>query len=148
LSESRDASFLIQIQAGPVLMAIVGKFRGAKSATTVRGVTHSEFARNHAQEPRRTLSATALRGFFNIARKWRLDDNQMRGLLGGITPSKLHARKRSPDKRVLGQDTITRVSLVVGIYKALHIYFGDPGDYWITHPNDGPCSEEPFPLTT
>jgi hypothetical protein len=99
-----------------------------------------------APETRRALSPTALRGFFNIARKWRLDDNQMRGLLGGITRSTLHAWKRSPDKRVLGQDTITRISLVVGIYRALHIYFGDPGDYWITHPNDGSLFEGAIPI--
>ena len=89
-------------------------------------------------ETRRALSPTALRGFFSIAREWSLDDNQMRGLLGGIAPSTLHAWRRSPDKRVLGQDAITRISLLVGIYKALHTYFGDPADFWITTPNDSP----------
>ncbi len=39
---------------------------------------------------------------------------------------------------MLDQDTMTRISLVVGIYKALHTYFGPVADYWITHPNDGP----------
>ena len=86
---------------------------------------------------RRALSSTAIRAFFNIAREWRLETQQMRGLLGGIASSTLRAWKRSPDDRVLGQDTITRISLVVGIYKALHTYLGDAGDYWITHPNDG-----------
>lgn len=87
---------------------------------------------------RRTLSPTAIQGFFNIAREWGLTESQMRGLLGGIAASTLHAWKSSPDKRVLDQDTLTRISLVVGIYKGLHTYFGDAGDYWITHPNDGP----------
>lgn len=90
-----------------------------------------------APETRRALSPTAIRGFFNIAREWRLETKQMRGLLGGVASSTLRAWKRSPDKRVLGQDTITRISLVLGIYKALHTYLGDAGDYWITHPNDG-----------
>jgi hypothetical protein len=43
-----------------------------------------------SRETRRALSPTALRGFFNIAQEWRSDDNQMLGLLGGITPSTLH----------------------------------------------------------
>lgn len=79
-------------------------------------------------ETRHALSPTALRGFFNIAREWSLDDNQMSGLLGGIAPSTLRVWRRSPDKHVLGLDTITRISLLVGRYKALHNYFGDPGD--------------------
>jgi hypothetical protein len=97
-------------------------------------------------ETRRALSPTALRGFFNIAREWSLDDNQMRGLLGGIATSTLHAWRRSPDKRVPGQDTITRISLLVGIYKALHTYFGDPGDCWITTPNDSPLFGGSVPI--
>jgi hypothetical protein len=97
-------------------------------------------------ETRRALSPTALRGFFNIAREWSLDDNQMRGLLGGISASTLHAWRRSPNKRVLGHDTITRISLVVGVYKALQIYFGPPGDYWITHPNNSPLFGGAVPI--
>jgi hypothetical protein len=97
-------------------------------------------------ETRRALSPTALRGFFNIAREWSLDNNQMRGLFGGIAPSTLHAWRRSPDKRVLGQDTITRISLLVGIYKALHTYFGDPGDSWITTLNNSPLFGGAVPI--
>ena len=95
---------------------------------------------------RRALTPTALRGFFDIAREWNLDDNQMRGLLGGIAPSTLHAWRRSPDKRVLGQGAITRISLLIGIYKALHIYFGDPGDFWITNSNDSPLFGGAVPI--
>jgi hypothetical protein len=97
-------------------------------------------------QTRRALSPTALRGFFNIAREWGLDANQMRGPLGGIAPSTLHTWRRSPDKRVLGHDTITRISLVVGIYKALHTYFGDPGDYMITNPNNSPLFGGAVPI--
>jgi hypothetical protein len=76
-------------------------------------------------ETRRASSPTALRGFFTIAR-WSLDDDQMRGLLGGIGLSTLHAWRRSPDRCVLDYDTITRISLLVGIYKALHTTSGTP----------------------
>ncbi len=90
------------------------------------------------QETRRELSPTAIRGFFNIADKWNLSESQLRSLLGGIASSTLHAWKSKPDGRVLDQDTMTRISLVIGIYKALHTYFGPVADYWITNPNDGP----------
>jgi hypothetical protein len=97
-------------------------------------------------EIRRALSPTAIRGFFNIAREWALSESQTRGLLGGIAASTLHAWKSSPDKRALDQDTLTRISLVVGIYKGLHTYFGDPGDYWITHPNESPLFGGAVPI--
>jgi len=70
----------------------------------------------------------------------------MRGLFGGIAPSTLHAWRRSPDKRVLGQDTITRISILVGICKALHTYFGDPGDSWITTLNNSPLFGGAVPI--
>ena len=69
-------------------------------------------------------------------REWRLGERQMCSLLGGIPCPILDAWKRNPDEPVLDCDTITRISLVLGIYKALHTYFGAAGDYWITHPND------------
>lgn len=97
-------------------------------------------------EVRRTLSPTAIRGFFDIAKEWGLSDSQMRGLLGGIAPSTLHAWRSRPERRVLDQDTLTRISLVVGIYKGLHTYFGDPGDQWITHPNESPLFGGAVPI--
>ena len=99
-------------------------------------------------ETRRALSPTALRGFFNIARKWRLDYNQMRGLLGGITRSTLHAWKRRPEKRVLGQDTITRISLVAAYTGHCTYTSGTPETTGSRIRTTAPCSKERFPLTT
>jgi len=87
-------------------------------------------------ETRRVLSPAAIRGFFDIAREWGLGESQMTSLLGGIPFPTLDTWKRNADEPVLDRDTITRISVVLGIYKALHTYFGDAGDYWITHPND------------
>ena len=89
-------------------------------------------------ETRRHLSPAAIRGFIGIAEKWELNEKQIRSLLGGIASSTLHAWKSNPGKRVLDQDTLTRISLIGGIYKALHTYFGAIGDHWITHQNDSP----------
>jgi len=97
-------------------------------------------------ETRRQLSSAAIRGFIGIADKWALGESQIRSLLGGIASSTLHGWKANPNKRVLDQDTITRISLVVGIYKALHTYFGAAGDHWITHPNDSPLFGGAIPV--
>jgi Protein of unknown function (DUF2384) len=95
---------------------------------------------------RAELSAAAIKGFLNIARKWKLTEEQSRALLGGLASSTFHAWKTHP-KRVLDQDTLTRISLVVGIYKALNIYFGKPwADRWITLENRGPLFSGRSPL--
>ncbi|MGC9198728.1 MAG: antitoxin Xre-like helix-turn-helix domain-containing protein [Acidobacteriaceae bacterium] len=97
-------------------------------------------------ETRRRLSPAAIRGCIGIAEKWKLNENQIRSLLGGIASSTLHAWKSNPDKRVLDQDTLTRISLLGGIYQALHTYFGALGDHWITHPNDSPLFSGVTPI--
>lgn len=89
-------------------------------------------------ETRRRLSPSALRVFANIAEKWKLSESQARSLLGGIASSTLHAWKSTPDKRVLDKNAMTRISLIIGIYKALHTYFGPVADHWIMNPNDSP----------
>jgi hypothetical protein len=89
-------------------------------------------------ETRRKLSPSAIRVFENIAGKWGLSESQIRSLLGGIASSTWHTWKSNPDVRVLDRDTMTRISLVIGIYKALHTYFNALADQWATLPNDGP----------
>jgi hypothetical protein len=91
---------------------------------------------------RARLSRSAIRVFLNIAEKWQLTEAQARGLLNGIASSTYHAWKREPSgrkpDRKLDQDTMMRISLIIGIYKALHIYFSDPwADRWITLGNRG-----------
>jgi antitoxin Xre/MbcA/ParS-like protein len=87
-------------------------------------------------EMRRALSPAAIRSFFNIAHEWGVGERQMSSLLCGIPFPILDAWKRNAVEPVLDRDTLTRISLILGIYNALHTYFGEVGDYWITHPND------------
>jgi hypothetical protein len=87
---------------------------------------------------REQLSGSAIRAFVKIAGKWGLTESQARGLLGGIASSTFHTWKGEPKKQKLTQDTLLRISLVIGIYKALHIYFGeDWADRWVTLGNRG-----------
>lgn len=87
---------------------------------------------------RERLSSSAMKAFLNIMQKWQLGEAQARGLLGGIASSTFHSWKTRPKGRRLDQDTLMRISLLIGIYKALHIYFGKPwADRWVTLENRG-----------
>ena len=102
---------------------------------------------------RERLSASAIQLFVNIIDKWGLTEAQARGLLGGLASSTFHAWKSGPSgpsesrgKR-LDQDTLMRISLVIGIYKALHIYFGQPwADRWVALANRGPMFAGQAPI--
>lgn len=74
-------------------------------------------------------------GFFNLVKKWGVRDEDASELLGGISSSAFYDWKKKPD-RVLEVDRITRISYLIGIYKALHIIYGDKlADKWVTLPN-------------
>jgi hypothetical protein len=86
------------------------------------------------------LSATALTAFFNIAAAWNLSADDERTLLGSPPRStffkwKSERAAKLPPK--LPQDTLERISYVMGIYKALHILLptSDAADAWINKPN-------------
>jgi hypothetical protein len=85
---------------------------------------------------RRRLSAPALRAFFGIARAWDLSTTEERAILGWPPASTFHKYK-SGDAGVLSFDTLTRISLVLGIYKALQLLYAEPAfaDRWIRMPN-------------
>ena len=74
---------------------------------------------------RERLSPTAIRAFLSICEKWGLSEPQQRALLGGIASSTFHAWMAGPEVQKLSQDSLVRISLVIGIYKALHIYFSN-----------------------
>lgn len=84
---------------------------------------------------RERLSGPALRAFFNIMRRWRVRDEDARALLGGVTNGPYYEMKRVPG-RLLDADRLTRVSLLVGIFKALHILHSTAlADQWVRLPN-------------
>jgi len=84
---------------------------------------------------RERLSRAALAGFFRLVDRWRLRDEDARALLGGVSSSTYYEWKKHPG-RVLDVDRLTRISYLVGIYKALHILYGNElADEWVTLPN-------------
>lgn len=84
---------------------------------------------------RARLSRSALRAFFNIMDKWQVRDEDARALLGGVSNGPFYEMKRDPD-RVLDADRLTRISYLVGIFKALNILYGEAlADEWVRLPN-------------
>lgn len=100
-----------------------------QSATAVEQI---EPARRQHPEVRRRLSGPGMRTFFNIAEAWELSVDEQRGLLGWPAASTYHKYK-SGQVGTLTYDMLVRISLVIGIYKALHILYPQPelADQWI-----------------
>ena len=98
-------------------------------------------------EARRRLSGPALRTFFNLAARWALTLDEQRALLGWPSRSTLFAWKKD-QSTALSYDTLTRLSLLFGIYKALHILYPDDAfaDGWIKLPNANPLFANRAPL--
>ena len=90
------------------------------------------------KENRTRLSPAAIKGLLRIATHWKLRDDDTRVLLGGISTGSFYALKNRAAK-TLAEDQLTRVSLLIGIYKALNILHGRKlADAWITLPNTNP----------
>src|SRR5271156_4571836 len=86
-------------------------------------------------ETRERLSQSAIDGFFAIIDKWQVPIERAGELLGGMPRSTVYKLKAAAG--TLRQDELTRISFIVGIYKALHILLPDAeADRWMTQPND------------
>jgi hypothetical protein len=83
------------------------------------------------------MSAAGLRAFFKIAESWTLSADEQIVLLGTPGRSTYFKWKQQPESARLGRDTLERLSLVLGIYKALQILLpqADIADGWIKRPN-------------
>lgn len=99
-----------------------------------------------SREARERLSAPALKAFFTIMARWRVRDEDARALLGGVTNGPFYEMKKTPD-RTLEPDRLTRVSYLIGIFKALHILHAPAlADEWIQLPNRNPIFAGQTPL--
>lgn len=89
-----------------------------------------------ASQPK--TSAVALKAFFAIAEKWQLSSEQERVLLG--IPKATYYRWKQQTDGSLSQDTLERISYILGIYKALHTLL--PSDKaaneWVHQANAAP----------
>lgn len=95
---------------------------------------------------RERLSTSGLKAFFNIMTRWKVRDEDARALLGGVSNGPFYEMKRNPD-RLLDTDRLTRISYLIGIYKALHILHSDRlADEWVQLANRNPIFAGQSPL--
>lgn len=117
------------------------------AAPVIAGYTFERAPNLTNKRERDRLSPSALKAFLNVAEKWGLNEVQARGLLGGIASSTFHTWKAEPKGKKLDQDTLMRISLIIGIYKALNIYFSKPwADRWVGLANRGPMFAGQAPI--
>jgi hypothetical protein len=111
---------------------MAGRTLAAYPRSRVLPAPHPDFTDRAVRE---RLSGAAIRAFFNIMARWQVRDEDARALLGGMTNGPYYELKRNPD-RTLDIDRLTRISLLVGIFKALNILHSEAlADRWVHLPN-------------
>jgi hypothetical protein len=88
---------------------------------------------------RRRMSGPALRAFFNVAAAWQLNTAEQRALLGWPAES-TYFKYKAGQVSTLPYDMLMRISLMLGVYKSLHILYPEPdlADRWVKLPNSNP----------
>ncbi len=86
-----------------------------------------------------SAGGAGLRAFAKIAEAWGLTIAEQLKLLGIASRSTFFKWRREQDPR-LPQDTLERLSYLLGIYKSLQILLPDPkaADQWVRRPNHAP----------
>lgn len=99
------------------------------------------------RETQERLSRSAVPGFFKLAEAWQLRDDSARQLLGGVSNGVFYQMKRG-HKKTLDQDKLTRISLLLGVFKGLNVLYSRKlADAWVNLPNTNPMFEGESPLT-
>jgi hypothetical protein len=99
-------------------------------------------------DERRRLSAAALKAMFRIVEAWKVRDEDVRQLLGGISSSAYYLLKQNPRTgKTLEQDRLVRISYLIGIFKSLNILYSQRlADQWMQLPNSNPIFAGRSPL--
>jgi uncharacterized protein (DUF2384 family) len=99
-----------------------------------------------AATTRSRLSRPAIEAFFAIVEKWDLRNEDAMALLGGTSHGRYYELKKNR-KGLLSQDELTRISLLIGIFKALNILFSQRlANQWTSRPNSNPMFNDAPPL--
>ena len=134
---------------------------GSANVVHLHGMAWDQPADLSSRATQEKLSPVAIRAFFRLSTHWKLRDEDARGLLGGISNGSFYQLKRGDNKssepkavsakalaaKSLDQDKLTRVSLLVGIFKALNILYSTKlADAWVQLPNSNPIFGGQTPL--
>ena len=119
----------------------------AVSLQPVAGFSPEVAANLSNKQVQKRLSPAARNAFFKIATAWKIRDEEAKQLLGGISNGAFYQLKGGELKAPLDQDRLVRVSLLVGIFKALNtLYSQKLADAWILLPNTNPMFAGDTPL--
>ncbi len=95
---------------------------------------------------RERLSRSVIPAYFKLAQAWQLRDEAARQLLGGVSNGVFYQLKQG-QKKTLDQDKLTRISLLVGIFRALNVLYSSKlADSWVNLPNSNPMFEGEAPV--
>src|SRR4051794_21186913 len=96
---------------------------------------------------RQRLTSAAVEGMIRLAEIWQLPASETCALLGDMSERTWFRMKKGSRPGALSQDTLTRISALVGIFKGLHLLFSEPlADEWVRLPNKGPLYRGRRPL--
>ncbi|WP_046861583.1 antitoxin Xre-like helix-turn-helix domain-containing protein [Microvirga massiliensis] len=88
---------------------------------------------------RERLTPAAVDSILRLAEIWRLTSAEICALLGDVSERTWFRMKKGEWTGTLSQDTLTRISALVGIFKGLRLLFSEPlSDEWVRLPNKGP----------
>ncbi len=104
-------------------------------------------ARSQPADQRRRMDAAAMRTYPNIAKAWGLRESEA-ALLLGAPPTTYRRWKADPERATLDIGQRERMSLILGIYKALQILLprAESADSWLKRPNQSPTFAGRAPL--
>jgi len=98
-----------------------------------------------ARVERKHTDKSATHDFMKVVNAWRLNDGQARELLGVSRP--VFRQMREGKHVQLSPEKVTRISILVAIFKGLTVLYGTRrGDRWVHRPNSNPLFEGVEPL--
>lgn len=85
------------------------------------------------------VTGVAAKAYARVVAAWKLRNEDAAELIA-VSPRTWSRMKSHDWSGRLSKDQLMRVSAIVGLYKALHLYFSDAlADRWVTMDNAGPA---------
>ncbi|WP_285883756.1 antitoxin Xre/MbcA/ParS toxin-binding domain-containing protein [Rhizobium calliandrae] len=99
------------------------------------------------ENARGRLTPAAVSGVVRLAEIWRLTSGEICALLGDVSERTWFRMKKGEWTGSLSQDSLTRVSALIGLFKGLRLLFSEPlADEWVKLANKGPLFEGRRPI--
>lgn len=99
-----------------------------------------------AEGDRKRLTGAAVKAVLRLVEAWNGSNAEGAALLG-VSPSTWDRMKAGTWEGTLSQDQLTRASALIGLFKGLHLLFGDDmADRWPQLPNRAPVFDRRSPV--